>query len=377
MRKIVYFTFVSAALISTSCKKKEGCTDPTALNYDSKAKKDNGTCEYGPVYTVPTTYSFTNSSGQSTVDYSGQTDRINQLTEMMAYIETGEIQAIDAQVLKDMFQNTGGNGNGNFSFTSTRQLKDKLFSLDVSLMESYFDSVEVASQSFATTASNGQAGTLTSGLSKYLFSKNGIEYAELIEKTAIGGVFMYQALNVYFGPSKMNVDNTTPVSGQTYTAMQHHWDEAFGYFGVPTNFPAAFADDFWGKYCNTQNPTLNSNGLMMNNFLKGRAAIGAAIYADRDDAIYFIRRTWEDIAAYQAMTYLNGAITNYGVDQAKCLHNLNEAYGLIFALRYAPLETRRISQTQLDQVLADFGTNFWNVDASEMEAIKATIDGLY
>jgi hypothetical protein len=59
------------------------------------------------------------------------------------------------------------------------------------------------------------------------------------------------------------------------------------------------------------------------------------------------------------------------------LHNLNEAYGLIFALRYAPLETRRVSQTQLDQVLADFGTNFWNVDATEMQAIKATIDGLY
>lgn len=171
MKKIIYFTFISTVLLSTSCKKKEGCTDPTALNYDSKAKKDNGTCEYGPSYTIPTTYSFTNSSGQTTVDYSGQTDRINQLTEMMAYIETGEIQAIDAQVLADMFQNTGGNGNGNFSFTSTRQLKDKLFSLDVNLMESYFDSVALASQNFATTATNGQAGTLTSGLSKYLFSK--------------------------------------------------------------------------------------------------------------------------------------------------------------------------------------------------------------
>ena len=28
-----------------SCKKK-GCTDPSALNYDSKAKKDDGSCEY-------------------------------------------------------------------------------------------------------------------------------------------------------------------------------------------------------------------------------------------------------------------------------------------------------------------------------------------
>lgn len=37
-------TIASMALIS-SCK-KEGCTDPTSLNYSEKAKKDNGTCQY-------------------------------------------------------------------------------------------------------------------------------------------------------------------------------------------------------------------------------------------------------------------------------------------------------------------------------------------
>ena len=36
-----------AVLIGTSCKKK-GCTDPTATNYNEKAKKDDGTCEYAP-----------------------------------------------------------------------------------------------------------------------------------------------------------------------------------------------------------------------------------------------------------------------------------------------------------------------------------------
>lgn len=32
--------------ILSSCSKKEGCTDPTALNYDANAEKDNGTCVY-------------------------------------------------------------------------------------------------------------------------------------------------------------------------------------------------------------------------------------------------------------------------------------------------------------------------------------------
>lgn len=33
-------------LTVTSCAKKEGCTDPDALNYDSEAEEDNGTCDY-------------------------------------------------------------------------------------------------------------------------------------------------------------------------------------------------------------------------------------------------------------------------------------------------------------------------------------------
>lgn len=43
---------------STSCKKKEGCTDPTSLNYDPDAESDDGSCEYpsddvnAPTYTI-------------------------------------------------------------------------------------------------------------------------------------------------------------------------------------------------------------------------------------------------------------------------------------------------------------------------------------
>ena len=122
----------------------------------------------------------------------------------------------------------------------------------------------------------------------------------------MGAVFMHQALNVYFGPDKMNVDNTSAVDptgnpAKYYTVMEHHYDEAFGYFGVDIDFPTTIPGRFWGKYSNKQDPTINCNADMMDNFLMGRAAISNNVLADRDAAIQSIRTEWEDISAYQAM----------------------------------------------------------------------------
>ncbi len=376
--KKTFLLLTLSAITMTSCK-KEGCTDETAINYNSKAKKNDGSCIYtssNSDLVIPSTYVFNDANGNSTVDYSGQTDRLNQLLELDAYAESGETAVISAQILKDMFSNT----NTPFTFNSSKQLKDKCFSLDVNLIESYFDSIALASQSHTQMAAPGQAGVLTSGTSKYLFDANGIEYAELIEKTIMGAVFMHQALNVYFGSEKMNVDNTTavnPGAGQYYTSMQHHWDEAFGYFGVPIDFPSSIPSSFWGKYSNSQNAALGSNATMMNNFLKGRAAIGANVMGTRDQSITAIRNTWEAISAGTAISYLNQAISNYGSDQAKYLHVLSEAYAFAYNLRYAPLETRKMNNTEHSALMSLFGTNFWNLTLNDLNTIKSTLQAKY
>lgn len=373
MKKLL-FPLLLMSLTVISCRKK-GCTDEVANNFDDKAKKDDGSCIYTAptaTYSAPTTYNFTDASGNSTVDYSGQTDRLNQLREMATYIESGETSVINAQTMKDMFSNE----NNPFSFTSSKQLKNKCFSIDQVLVEDYLDSVAVASQSFAQAAAQGQAGTLTSGSSKYLFSANGFDYNELIEKTIMGGVFMHQALNEYFGTTKMNVDNTNavdPVNGKYYTTMAHHWDEAFGYFGVPTNFPTVLGTDFWAEYCQKQDATIGSNARIMDNFLKGRAAIANSDYTNRDAAILAVRNAWEDISANQALSYLNSAISYFGNDQAKYLHILSEAYAFSWNLRYAPLETRNMSTSEHAALMAMFGDNLWNLTLVDLNTIKATI----
>lgn len=45
MKKSIFIALSIGAIAFTSCK-KEGCTDSTATNYSSKAKKDDGSCTY-------------------------------------------------------------------------------------------------------------------------------------------------------------------------------------------------------------------------------------------------------------------------------------------------------------------------------------------
>ncbi len=45
INSILMVILFAVLLVNTGCK-KEGCTDPDSINYDSEAKKDDGSCEY-------------------------------------------------------------------------------------------------------------------------------------------------------------------------------------------------------------------------------------------------------------------------------------------------------------------------------------------
>lgn len=323
-------------------------------------------------YEIPTTYdAFEN------VSYSGQTQRLAMLTEIKAYLETANTTGVslDAAKLKAMYANNAVNAGFTGTYEASKQLKSKTLENQQSVFEGLMNAIASASQS-TVTAANGQAGVSTSadGEKNYLLNENGIEYTQIIEKGLMGACFYYQATAVYFGDDKMNVDNMTSEPGQG-TAMEHHWDEAFGYLGVPQNFPSS-TDGlfFWGKYSNTVDAILGTNQQLMDAFLKGRAAISNQDLETRDEAIIEARAEWENVVAGAAIHYFNDGLSNAG-DFTRRAHALSEAIAFVYSLQFNP--EKSLTNTQVNEILttlagsSDFTTmNLYNTTDADIQAAK-------
>lgn len=353
MRKqyIIPTLLLSSVLAFTSCKKDTKTPETT---------EETPTTPSTPSYTVPTTYNFTSA------DYTTSVQRIAMLGEMTTYIRTAHTTtaapALSAQKLKDMYANAASQYTDAALNTSGIQLKDKTsntFTLQTALEASFDDLGTITATT--PTASSGTAGKLVSGTKAYIVDANGFEHKEVLEKGIMGGVFYYQAMTILANIGTYDNATVTAVG----TAQEHAWDEAFGYFGVPAAFPTSTVGlKNWGSYCNSVNSAIGSNTLIMNAFLKGRAAISNKDNTGRDAARDVIVKTWEKIGAARFITYVKGAKTNIS-DDAVRNHSLSEAVGFIRAFRYNPSKT--ITDTQIDQLLAYFGNNLYNVTTTNMD----------
>ncbi|PWH82916.1 DUF4856 domain-containing protein [Brumimicrobium oceani] len=380
----IFSLLMTAFIVFTACK-KEGCTDKSAINYNAEADKDDGSCVYnsagtGGTLEIPDFYSFEDNKGNSTVQFQSQTDILQQLKEMVEVLESGTDGAILPNTIFNMYGNQDGNGGGNFSFYSDYGLAFQTSSDGEDQIRDWFYDLASASNYNGYTAANGQAGVLMSGSKKYLFDEKGYERVRLIEKGLMGAVFMYRALEVLLGEDYMNVNNSEavdPENGEYYTKMEHHFDMAFGSFGVDTDFPTQVPDHSWGKYCNESDAALNSNAVMMDNFLMGRTAISNGELVERDAAISQIRLMWENIAAQQALHFLNSAKSTFNSDKAKTLHALSEAYGFCWILRYAPGETRRLTNFDYGTLIGSFTDNMWNMTTSNINDLISFIEWKY
>ena len=330
-----------------------------------------------PQYQIPTTYNFEN------VSYSGQIQRLAMMKEMKDYMATSQSagNTLDATRLKAMYANAMG-AQFSGSYDDSKQLKGKTFEQVQSDFEGLMDELTTASQS-TTMGSMGTSGVIESldGAKSYLVGDDGLDHAQMIEKGLMGACFYYQATAVYFGADRMNVDNTTVEAGEG-TAMEHHWDEAFGYLGVPIDFPTN-SDGlfFWGDYSNKRDAILGSNQSLMNAMLKGRAAISNDDLDVRDEAIEEARAAWELVAVGSALHYLNDVLAKFD-DMALRSHSGSEAIGFIYSLQFNP--SKKVMNTQVDELLtlvagsADFSTmNLYNATTVNIQEAKDKLAAYY
>lgn len=329
-------------------------------------------------YTIPDSY-----ADFSDVNYDGQLQRLAQLQELGSYLKSAANGTeIDATRAKAMYNNEAAAAGWNGTYDASKELAGKTLESVRADFEDYIDAAVMASRSTAP-AVEGQAGVAVTndGNKRYQLDENGVEWAQIVEKGLMGACFYYQAVAVYLGPDKMNVDNETVEPGEG-TAMEHHWDEAFGYLGVPRAFPAdRDGVIFWGKYSNDRDAMLNTNQPLMDALLKGRAAISNKDLETRDEAIPEVRSAWEKVVVGTAIHYLNSALEAED-DFAIRAHALSEAVAFIYSLQFNP--ERTIDIAAVNELLTTLGgtadflqMNFYPTQNADIEAARASLSRAY
>tara|TARA_Y100000385_G_C13079198_1_gene632991 strand:+ start:18 stop:1187 length:1170 start_codon:yes stop_codon:yes gene_type:complete len=381
MKKIILLGLVTVVAFS-SCKKK-GCMDPNANNYNTEAEKDDGSCTYDPVvpttpitYTVPTTYTFTDASGNNTVSYGGQTARLDMLGEMTSYLKTANGSnsspaSLSASDLLAMYDNSYTGWSDQTLVGNGKQLKSKTALGDAGVQgqfETWMNEVAAASPDTS---------------SGYLQAASGHEWTQLIEKGLMSACFVSQMTGNYLAGIASD-DNTTAVdsaNGKHYTEMEHHWDEAYGYFTSATDYPTSGTNRFWGKYANnTLESVIGSATTIATAFRTGRAAISAGATDDALAQAAIIEAAAQQMVAGMAIHYLNSTKDKVaaGETQNKVNHYLSEAYAFIYGIQFvnnSPMGTNDVTAllTQIDTDFVGFSNSVPLINAV-IDQIAAAFD---
>ena len=365
MKKSVLLLSVVGLFALGSCKKK-GCTDPTAINYDSEAEKDDGSCED---LQVPSTYVFTDADGNSTVSYGGQTARMDMLSEMTSYLKTantsGGSNQLDAATLLAMYDNSYTGWSDQSLVGNGKQLKSKTALGDAGVQAQ-----------FETWMTEAAAATPPTEDGYYLQAETGQEWTQLIEKGLMSACFASQMTGNYLAGIESD-DNSVavdPANGKFYTEMEHHWDEAYGYFTDAVDYPTNGTNRFWGKYANNTLETLLGSATTISRaFRTGRAAISAGLTDQVPAQVAIIQEEVRRMVAGMAIHYLNKT-KEYAAGeytQNKVNHYMSEAWAFIYGIQFCA--NPDMDPQTVNGLLAQIDGGFEGFTQST-QSINATID---
>lgn len=363
---------------------------------------------------TPESYEFTR-NGESTVSFSGQTTRIKMATELS--VAMTDFDNSTEELLLEMYRNQTANGGDANPYSdadlnsATKSIKSK-----VAASTDYFSSNTAVSSEIKAQfetwisaqvdevfpneniqAQPGVAGQIADGSSTRYVSAKGFEYNQMLAKGLIGALMTDQILNNYVSTSVLDAgnnieDNTAKVTleGNSYTNMEHKWDEAYGYlFGVAQNKAKPLAtigedDDFLNEYVGKVNSDSDFEGIAQDIFdayALGRAAIVENDYDLRDEQATILRNRISTVIAVRAVYYLESGInalqetpTNYGA----AFHDLSEAYGFLFSLQFSRVPNTSdsyLTKSEIDGFLAalEEGNGLWDVQVETLQNISTSV----
>lgn len=335
-----------------------------------------------PDYTVPTTYNFTNT------DYSEASGRVSMWAGFSSWLGKSTGRVLNQDTANFMWNNTNTAftaetaSNLPFSVSAINALGFNLSSktADAATVKQWVDSMVKVSKSFNATASNGIPGMVGNRLVNY----SGLEFNQLVAKGMMGALQLSQAL-MYLEKSTTD-DNNTIIEGKG-TAMQHSWDLAFGYVGLPADYDSSKAYENTdskrplaiGGYFRERGRFIQAGGRVFGAFLKGRAAIDAKDYKGRDEAIGVIKSYLEKTLAAAAYAY--ASLGQGSGTLAVKFHALSECYGFVLALKNRPANSP-LSASNYQTLLDNLKTNFYvlvadasNTKLKQVQSILSTTYG--
>ncbi|REH50472.1 uncharacterized protein DUF4856 [Tenacibaculum gallaicum] len=377
MKRVILSMIAVSALVFTSCSDDNDVKQPVE---------------------APATYVFNGKDNKSNVSFSGQVARLKMAKELKDAL--GINTKTQAQ-LEEMFKEGTG-----FEDASLNTSGKKLRGTVASATNSNVDAVETdelrlkmdgwiedhATEVYAnwnTDAAAGTAGKLITGSRTVYVSAKGVEYNQAVAKTLIGSVIADQMINKYVSQkfiddNKADHEAGKPYKGddtKNYTALQHGWDEAYGYlFGLEEDpaKPVNSLNDrkgFLNSYIKSVDNDSKFKGTfddVYNAFKLGRAAVDANDYELASKQAETIRVSVSKVIGVMAAHYL---LKGKGAKDANSLHALSEAYGFLQSLRFVEINGQQVEKNQIAGTITmlEADNGLWSITDDQLDQIASRL----
>jgi len=349
--------------------------------------------------TTPTTYEFASrfNDNESSVSYTGQVVRNVVIKDLKSL--AGTSGSTEASLL-DLYNNGGGSEAPILNpemreawseFDNTSKLSNKIAQDDSDLTSGIpllgYNKTPDAQMKEWFAAVPNLVSYADGSSTRLVQSADSLELNQMIGKGLIGVVSYYQATSNYLPKMEDDAASNSAASGdgKAYSSMEHHWDEAFGYFGAAKDYNT-YTDDAarkssydsnadgsidykseynfdWATYAAKRDIDCASTctmdndftGTIMGAFLEGRTLIhneGSldAIKAQRTIVV----NAWEKMIAANIIHYANDVSAKITAGNVSIVHSWAEMRAFAMALQYN--QYKLISDTDLATVVNSLGT---------------------